>query len=225
MLGSALASQLTPPYEDSSSSSSASLLGMSALESLPAMPPAWQDPWAAAEHAHHVQHQHQQHHLQPHFMQHQPPPPHHLSPHHLQAGQHPTTQLHPGHDFYSQQSPASSAGGNNKDGGASGVMNSSSDSGSSSNSGKGGGDAGNKRTVNFKLEIKPEPELVVEQQQQRSSVQKVPSISDLSEAESSLDIPAQVREIRAEKNPTFFFDMMSRPYPGPDFSPHKKILM
>lgn len=45
-----------------------------------------------------------------------------------------------------------------------------------------------RRTVNFKLEIKQEHE-----EQQPQGVQKVPSISDLSDPESSLDLPAQVR--------------------------------
>ena len=63
-----------------------------------------------------------------------------------------------------------------------------------------------KRTVNFKLDIKPEPlsnssnlgatpgELDAIQYGSQGVLQKVPSISDLSEPESSLDIPiAQVR--------------------------------
>lgn len=47
-----------------------------------------------------------------------------------------------------------------------------------------------KRVVNFKLDIKPEPEDACVPQ-----MQKVPSISDLSDPDSSLDIPTQVRSL------------------------------
>ena len=47
-----------------------------------------------------------------------------------------------------------------------------------------------KRVVNFKLDIKPDPEDACVPQ-----MQKVPSFSDLSDPDSSLDIPTQVREI------------------------------
>ncbi len=211
-----LASQLTPPHDEHSSSTTTTA-AMSALESLPAMPhphhhpaaaaaaaAAWQDPWGAAAAAAVAaapmpgaeQHQHLQVHPPPHYMQqHQPQ---HL-PH-----------LHPAPDFYSsapqlqqqpqqqppsapQQSspPSSTAGGSAKE-----AMNSSSDSGSSgasSNSLEGGNNANKtKRTVNFKLEIKPEPEQQQQGEQQQRPLQKVPSISELSDPESSLDIPAQV---------------------------------
>ena len=79
-----------------------------------------------------------------------------------------------------------------------GGLNTSSDSGSSGSSGNNntklnpvvaenpGGDQ-NKRTVNFKLEIKQDPEK--QESDMCKQPQKVPSISDLSETESSLDLP------------------------------------
>jgi len=80
------------------------------------------------------------------------------------------------------------------------VMNTSSGTDSVNSSGSDGcgkGSVNSKRTVNFKLEIKPDPE----SNEAASSVlprppaapRKVPSISDLSEADSSVDIPTQVR--------------------------------
>ena len=89
-----------------------------------------------------------------------------------------------------------------------GGLNTSSDSGSSGSSGNNNtklnpaavseqpGDQ--KRTVNFKLEIKQDPEVKHEIGSSVSAdmckPQKVPSISDLSETESSLDLPThQVR--------------------------------
>ena len=82
-----------------------------------------------------------------------------------------------------------------------GGLNTSSDSGSSGSSGNNNtklnpvtenpGDQ-NKRTVNFKLEIKQDPEK--QESDMCKQPQKVPSISDLSETESSLDLPThQVR--------------------------------
>ncbi len=50
-----------------------------------------------------------------------------------------------------------------------------------------GSTASRKRVVNFKLDIKREPEDACVPQ-----MQKVPSISDLSDPDSSLDIPTQV---------------------------------
>ena len=83
-----------------------------------------------------------------------------------------------------------------------GGLNTSSDSGSSGSSGNNNtklnpaavseqpGDQ--KRTVNFKLEIKQDPEK--QESDMCKQPQKVPSISDLSETESSLDLPThQVR--------------------------------
>jgi hypothetical protein len=65
-------------------------------------------------------------------------------------------------------------------------------SGSTHGSSGGANDSGSttsrKRVVNFKLDIKPDPEDACVPQ-----MQKVPSISDLSDPDSSLDIPTQVR--------------------------------
>jgi hypothetical protein len=64
-------------------------------------------------------------------------------------------------------------------------------SGSTHGSSGGANDSGSttsrKRVVNFKLDIKPDPEDACVPQ-----MQKVPSISDLSDPDSSLDIPTQV---------------------------------
>lgn len=49
-----------------------------------------------------------------------------------------------------------------------------------------------KRQVNFKLELKTEPS---DDCNSVTNMQKVPSISDLSDPDSSLDIPQQVRMI------------------------------
>ena len=90
----------------------------------------------------------------------------------------------------------------------SGGLNTSSDSGSSGSSGNNNTTkltphpsadqtADQKRTVNFKLEIKQDPESVKHESISSADMckpQKVPSISDLSETESSLDLPThQVR--------------------------------
>ena len=110
----------------------------------------------------------------------------------------PIQQLH--HEYYPPPPPPSGAqhGMTPTVGG----LNTSSDSGSSGSSGNNNtklnpaavseqpGDQ--KRTVNFKLEIKQDPEKIVPDM---CKPQKVPSISDLSETESSLDLPThQVRE-------------------------------
>ena len=92
----------------------------------------------------------------------------------------------------------------------SGGLNTSSDSGSSGSSGNNNTTkltphpsavdqtADQKRTVNFKLEIKQDPESVKHESISSADMckpQKVPSISDLSETESSLDLPThQVRK-------------------------------
>lgn len=74
-------------------------------------------------------------------------------------------------------------------------MNTSSDGSTTSTSTKSQPAA--KRTVNFKLEIKADPETASEASAQPASssnannVQKVPSISDLSDQESSVEVPAQ----------------------------------
>ena len=90
-----------------------------------------------------------------------------------------------------------------------GGLNTSSDSGSSGSSGNNNTTkltphpsavdqtADQKRTVNFKLEIKQDPEVKHESisSADMCKPQKVPSISDLSETESSLDLPThQVRK-------------------------------
>ena len=89
-----------------------------------------------------------------------------------------------------------------------GGLNTSSDSGSSGSSGNNNTtklthphpsseQQDQKRTVNFKLEIKQDPEVKHESMSSGDmckAPQKVPSISDLSETESSLDLPThQVR--------------------------------
>jgi hypothetical protein len=177
---------------------------MSALESPPTMPSAWNampEPWNPNFNPQHMQHMH------PHLQIHPAAAsPHALPPHH-----------YPHHDFYhsqqNQKPDVSPMGGNG--------LNTSSDSGSSSN-GSGNNNTKSslanptspssssiaappqhqKRTVNFKLEIKQDPNFKLEIKQEGSGPldiggggdthcvpQKVPSISDLSEAESSLDLP------------------------------------
>ena len=90
-----------------------------------------------------------------------------------------------------------------------GGLNTSSDSGSSGSSGNNNTvtkltshphpaeQQDQKRTVNFKLEIKQDPEVKhesISSGDMCKAPQKVPSISDLSETESSLDLPThQVR--------------------------------
>ena len=59
--------------------------------------------------------------------------------------------------------------------------------GGHNDSGSGSTTGSRKRVVNFKLDIKPDPEDACVPQ-----MQKVPSISDLSDPDSSLDIPTQV---------------------------------
>jgi hypothetical protein len=78
-------------------------------------------------------------------------------------------------------------------------------SGSTHGSSSGGGVAGDtvstssrKRVVNFKLDIKPEPEDACVPQ-----MQKVPSISDLSDPDSSIDIPTQVSPTIVTTTPHF----------------------
>ena len=74
---------------------------------------------------------------------------------------------------------------------AAAVSNSGHNTSSSTHGSSGHNDTGSttsrKRTVNFKLDIKPDPEDACV-----PSMQKVPSISDLSDPDSSLDIPTQV---------------------------------
>ena len=90
------------------------------------------------------------------------------------------------HDFYKATFASSSppimniaAAVSSSDHNTSGSTNGGNDSGGSTTS--------RKRVVNFKLDIKPEPEDACVPQ-----MQKVPSISDLSDPDSSLDIPTQV---------------------------------
>ena len=71
---------------------------------------------------------------------------------------------------------------------SSGHNTSNSTHGSSSGHNDSGSTTSRKRVVNFKLDIKPDPEDACVPQ-----MQKVPSISDLSDPDSSLDIPTQVR--------------------------------
>lgn len=167
---------------------------MSALENPPAMPPAWQDPsWASMEQSMAA-------------VAHTPGSGQHLMHHHPHHPQHPHAIPH---DFY-QHLPHSTTTSipapvqtaihtTSKE-----MMNSSSNSDHSSEGGKQNNN-NNKRTVNFKLEIKPEPPGSTnggtgDENQPQNGIQKVPSISDLSEAESSLDIiPSQVSFRRKSK--------------------------
>ena len=117
-------------------------------------------------------------------------------------------QLH--HEYYPPPPPVVPSGappGMTPSGG--GGLNTSSDSGSSGSSGNNNTtkltshphpaaeQQDQKRTVNFKLEIKQDPEVKhesISSGDMCKAPQKVPSISDLSETESSLDLPThQVR--------------------------------
>ncbi len=162
---------------------------MSALEN--PMPAAWQDPWgvsASAAVAVSTTMPMEHHHMNHNMHQHHPIPHHHIQHQQLHFQQ---QQLQQQQDFY--QSPLPKDVNNTS---SSGTENSSV---SSSGGNKNANVSGAKRTVNFKLEIKPDPEEATQSPQSVPPAapvppQKVPSISDLSDPDSSLDIPVQVKK-------------------------------
>ena len=155
---------------------------MSALESPPSLAPLWQDPWCAVTAGavtgpvsavtaddFYAQQNKNQMMNQANFYHHQLHQPPHMGYHH-------------------HHNPIMEGGQNNNNN----SMNS--DTNSSSTTSSTGSEAKSKphRQVNFKLDIKAEPNEV--HQLNTGGMQKVPSISDLSDPDSSLDIPcSQVR--------------------------------
>ena len=79
-------------------------------------------------------------------------------------------------------------------------MNSGSSDGSTNSSVSASKKVTQHRQVNFKLDIKAEP--TDSQQTQQVGMQKVPSISDLSEADSSVDIPCN--QVSPKLSPILF---------------------
>lgn len=170
---------------------------MSALENPAALANLWQDPWCSAVAAsgsnpnvedfyqpnkgNVVQAGFYHHH-------HQPMAVHaHAAMHHHHHGYHPQQN--------NQTMLESSGGQNNNNNSMNSDANSSSTTSSTTSS---SAKDLNKphRQVNFKLDIKAEPEL-----EQNNGMQKVPSISDLSDPDSSLDIPcSQVRNISSTRS-------------------------
>lgn len=162
---------------------------MSALESPPSLAPLWQDPWCAVTAGavtgpvsavtaddFYAQQNKNQMMNQANFYHHQLHQPPHMGYHH-------------------HHNPIMEGGQNNNNN----SMNS--DTNSSSTTSSTGSEAKSKphRQVNFKLDIKAEPNEV--HQPNTGGMQKVPSISDLSDPDSSLDIPcSQVPPLTPSSN-------------------------
>ncbi len=203
---------------------------MSALESPSTMPPVWQDPsWpamdpsgmaavatastttasAAAHAGQHMMHPHHHHpHHHPHHVIHAAAAASHEFYQQLHTSSAPMTSQVQSAPISSSAPIVSSTTSSAKD--AVNAMNSSSNSDNSSVNSNGGKNHNNnnKRTVNFKLEIKPEPPGSTngDNELQNTGMQKVPSISDLSDPESSLDIiPSQVGKLEWQKTTTRMF--------------------
>ena len=171
---------------------------MSALESPPSLTPIWQDPWTSAVtgavvagtedfYGHNLQNK-----VNVSPMVNQAAFYHH---HHLN---HHQTPMVPQGYHHPALGPMEAGQQNNNNNSMNSDANSSSTTSStnSSNAGQAGKNTNSNtgapkphRQVNFKLDIKSEPELIGPDFNQPGGVQKVPSISDLSDPESSLDIP------------------------------------
>lgn len=162
---------------------------MSALENPATLANLWQDPWCSAVTAGAVTTSAQEDFYQPNkanvqagFYHHQP-----MAVHHAMHHGYPVHHGPPSHN------PIMEGGQNNNNNSMNSDANSSSTLSTTSSTAK---DLNKPhRQVNFKLDIKAEPDM---EQTVQTGMQKVPSISDLSDPDSSLDIPcSQVRPLQA----------------------------